>query len=190
MSTQLATIDAALGQLRASLASIEDEMFGSQLKLTASVLGNAVTSAREGVNPARVGDIEFALNDLVAVVDQLSAADADRVLPTVKTIQAEVGRLKQAASLPADLISNIKALQSKLRDRRAAIERQAYAAAGAAGPLPHPPAELRTEATRLRERLIAAGFTVPALDALIEAREEFRLHSVNDLMNELDVVLG
>ena len=38
---------------------------------------------------------------------------------------------------------------------------------GAAEPLPHPPAELRAEALPIREQLAAAGFTTPALDALI-----------------------
>jgi hypothetical protein len=188
-SPSLAAAEAALSELRASSAAIDDDMFGSQLKLVSAVLSNAVAAARDGVNPARVSDIEFALNDLVGVVDQLKGADAAQVATAVQSLRTEVRHLKEAVSLPADVVSAIQNLQSKLRTRRAAIERQTYAAGGAE-PLPHAPAELRQSALPLRERLAAAGFSVPALDALIESPDDFRLHRVNDLMNELDVVLG
>jgi hypothetical protein len=189
VSASIAKVQAALDPLRAAASAVDDEMFAAQLNLSVTVLANALFSARDGLNPARVGDIEFALNDVAGVVDQLSAADAARLIPMLNVLRADVARLKEAASLPQDVIARVRALQAKLRERRAAIERKAYAA-GADSPIPHPPAELQPEAAALRERLAAAGFSLPALDALIAASDEFRLHSVNDLMNELDVVLG
>ena len=190
MSEELALIDAALFQLKAAAAEV-DPMYATQMQLTVNMLSNAVESARQGVNPAIVNDIEFALNDLGGVVRELGAADAERIAPILTLLEDDVARLKESAALPTALLNAIRAFQTKLKARRAAIERQTYRPEGSPEePLPHPPEELQREGTPLRQQLAAAGFSTPALDALIADPASLRFHSINEIVNELDVVVG
>ena len=73
-------IEAALFQLRAAASDIDREI-APQLGLSANVLANAIAAGRDGVNAAVASDIEFALNDLSAAVDELPQPDADRLAP-------------------------------------------------------------------------------------------------------------
>ena len=188
--TNVLMLESALFHFRAVAASVEDEMFASQLRLTLSVLSNAVEAAKDGVNAALVSDIEFALNDVVAVVDELPAADAERLGPPLEMLRNDVAALKEATSIAPETVRLLKVFQSKLKERRTAIERQTYVEGGATAPLPHPPAELRAEALPLRDELAAAGFATPALDVLIDAPDELRFHSINAIIDELDVIAG
>jgi hypothetical protein len=190
MSEELALIEAALFQLKAAASEV-DPINASQMQLTISMLANAVDAARQGVSAAAVNDVEFALNDLSAVLGELSAADADRIGPIVAMLQDDVARMKEANELPATVTSAIRAFQTKLKARRAAIERQTYRPEGSPEePLPHPPQELQREAMPLREKLSGAGFSTPALDALIADPASLRFHSITDILNELDVISG
>ena len=99
-------------------------------------------------------------------------------------------RLKEATSLDASVVARIRALQAKLRARRAAIERQTFREGGDDAPLPHPPEELREEALPLRDALAASGFATPALDGLIDDPSALRFHSINEIVDELDVIAG
>jgi hypothetical protein len=182
-------VEAALFQVKRAIDSVTDEMVAPQLRLSMTVLSNAVETAGESLSAAAVNDVEFALNDVAAMVGELSAIDAANVAPALELLQADVRRLKQATSLSASAVSSIRALQSKLRVRAAAIERQTYRPEGAAEePLPHPPEQLRTEAMPLRQQLAAAGFATPALDGLIADPSSLRFHSVNEIIIELDVI--
>jgi hypothetical protein len=190
MSEELALIEAALFQLKAAAADV-DPMSASQVQLMVSMLANAIESARAGVSPATVNDVEFALSDLAGIVRDLNAADAERIEPIVKLLQEDVDRLKQATALPAAVTTAIRALQTKLKARRAAIERQTYRPEGApAEELPHPPADLQKEAVPLRQQLAAAGFSTPALDGLVADPESLLFHSITEILNELDVIVG
>jgi hypothetical protein len=143
------------------------------------------------VSAATVNDIEFALSDLAGVVRDLSAADAERIEPIVKLLQDDVARLKESTALPATVTTAIRALQSKLKARRAAIERQTYRPEGAPPEeLPHPPQEVQREAVPLRQQLAAAGFATPGLDGLISDPSSLRFHSITEILNELDVIVG
>jgi outer membrane murein-binding lipoprotein Lpp len=175
-------LEAALFQLRNGAEGL------SELDLFFSVLTNAVAGARDGVNAARVNDIEFALNDLAAAIDELPAADYERLAELLQMMRDDVARLKQETSLPREVVDGIRALQTKLRARGAAIERQTYRET--AEPLPHSPEELRAEALPLRERLAAAGFATPALDMLIDDPSSLRFHSIGEIVDELDVITG
>jgi hypothetical protein len=184
-------LEAALFQLKTAIDSVTDEMVAPQLRLSMTVLSNAVETAGQSPSAAAVNDVEFALNDVAAMVGELSAIDAANVTPALELLQADVGRLKQATSLSASAVSSIRALQSRLRARATAIERQTYRPDGAAEePLPHPPEQLRAEAVPLRQQLAAAGFATPALDGLITEPSSLRFHSINDIINELDVIAG
>lgn len=189
--TDTAMLEASLFQLKAALGAIDDPMFTTQVRLSTEVLSNAVSAAGASLSAAALNDIEFALNDVVAVVGELSAADADRVTPALEMMQKDVASLKEATALPKSVIGAIRELQSKLRIRRTAIERSTYREAGTPEePLPHAPADLRAEALPLRQKLATAGFSTPALDDLIADPASLRFHSINEIINELDVVVG
>lgn len=189
MSEELALLDAGLFQLKSAAATI-DPMFGTQMQFTISVLGTAIDSARQSVSPAAVTDIEFALNDVIEVIDQLSAADAERMAPIVAMLQDDLAQLKRSTSLPEPVIEGLRALQDKLRVRRRAIQQHTFREAGTEEALPHPPEELHADAATIRPLLTRAGFATPALDGLIADPSTLRLHSIEEILNELDVIVG
>lgn len=180
-------MDAALAQLREAAA--EDDSLLT-VRISADVLGNAVAAARDhGVNAARVNDIEFALHDLIEAVDDAGAPDA--VCVVVAQLQNEAAALRRQTQLPREILDAARALQAKLRARAKAMERAQYRVEGAeAGVLPHSPEELRADAVPLARHLVAAGFATPALDALIATRNELRYHTLNEVDDELDAILG
>lgn len=182
-------IEAALFQLRAAVEEV-DPALAPQLRLCVSVLAKAVEGARDEVNAARVSDIEFALNDLGAAIDELPQTDAGPLLPLLAAIRGDVESLKTATSLNPALLDQIHAFEWKLRDRMKAIERQTYVESGAETPLPHPPKELRHEAIPLAQQLAAAGFATPSLDALITDPDSLRFHSIREILDELEVIAG
>ncbi|MDQ3282305.1 MAG: hypothetical protein M3Q69_12945 [Acidobacteriota bacterium] len=186
--SELLMMEAALFQLRAALEA--DDPQSLPIRLSADVLGNAVLAAKSaGVNAARVNDIEFALNDLVAAIDDAGAPDG--VYAAVAMLQNDAAALRGQTALPQELIDSIRALQTKLRARTKAMERAQYRAEGTdPEPLPHPPEELRMEAIPLARHLAGAGFDTPALDALVADPESLRYHSMNEIVDELDVIAG
>jgi hypothetical protein len=190
MSEELVLVEAALFQLKSAASSV-DPMTASQMQLTISVLANAIEAAGQGVSAATVNDIEFALNDVAGMMGELNAADVERIAPIVTVLQDDVARLKESTSLPPAIINGIRAFQAKLKTRRAAVERATYRPEGAPEePLPHLPEELQREAVPLRQQLAAAGFATPALDGLIAEPAALRFHSINEILNELDVIVG
>lgn len=180
-------MEAALFQLR---AAIGDDPSFMAIRLGADVLSNAVIAAKNGgVNAARVNDIEFALNDLIAAIDDAGAPD--EVYSAVALLQNDAATLRNATALPAELVQTIRELQSKLKTRANAMERAQYRMEGSvAESLPHPPRELREAAIPIVRQLAAAGFDTPALDLLVAQPEELRYHTINEIVDELDVVLG
>lgn len=180
-------MEAALFQLRAALDDDPDLL---PIRISTDVLAQAVAAAKAGpINAARVKDIEFALNDLVAAVDDAGAPDA--VCAAVALLQNDTAALRRQTAIPATLLTAIADLQARLRTRAKALERGQYRAEGtAAAPLPHPPAELRELAIPLARQLAAEGFDTPALDLLIADPDELRYHSINEILDELDVIAG
>ncbi|HSY49769.1 MAG TPA: hypothetical protein VLC46_13230 [Thermoanaerobaculia bacterium] len=186
--TDVVMLEAALFQLRAAASDV-DPSSAPQLGLCLNVLASAIAAGQGGVNAAIVSDIEFALNDLSAAIDELGQADADRLTPLMEALREDLAGLKSATALDPALIAQIRGFQAKLRERMKAIERQTYVEGGSA-PLPHPPAELREEALPLARQLLASGFQTPALDSLIADPESLRFHSIRELIDELDVIAG
>jgi len=185
--SELLMMEAALFQLRSALAD-DPELL--PMRLSADVLANAVAAAKDtGINAARVNDIEFALNDLVMAVDDAGAPDA--ICSAIALLQNDTAALRRATALPAETITAIRDLQTRLRARAKAQERSQYRAEGTeAAPLPHPHAELRELAIPLARQLAAAGFDTPVLESLIAERDELRYHTLNELVDELDVIAG
>lgn len=186
--SELTMMEAALFQLKAALG---DDPQLLAIRLSADVLGHAVASAKaSGVNAARVNDIEFALSDLVAAIDDATVAP-DEIYAAVALLQNDAAALRSANALPAEIVSAMRALQARCRERAKALDRGQYRAEGAeAEPLPHPPEELRNAAIPICRQLEAAGFATPALDELIAHPNETRYHSLNEISDEIDAILG
>jgi hypothetical protein len=185
--SELVMMEAALFQLRAAL---EEDPQLLPIRLSADVLSHAVLAAKEhGINAARVNDIEFALNDLTAAVDDVGAPD--EICTAVAMLQNDTARLRAACALDKDLVDAVRALQTKLRTRAKALERGQYRAEGTEPePLPHPPEELREAASSIAQQLAAAGFETPSLDTLLADPDSVRYHTLNEIVDELDVIIG
>jgi hypothetical protein len=124
--SELLMMEAALFQLRAAL---EDDPELLPIRLSANVLANAVSAAKAGgINAARVNDIEFALNDLVAAVDDAGAPDA--VCTAVALLQNDTALLRKATALAPEILEAIHGLQARLLQRGKALERSQYRAEG------------------------------------------------------------
>jgi len=175
--TEVTMLEAALFQLRGAIDGIEDPFLRSQIRLGTDVLSNAIANASNGVNAASVNEIEFALNDVTGAVGELSAPEAANLLPMVEMMQRDVAALKELTALSPDVVSAIRALQAKLKIRRGAIERQTFV-------------ENPADALPLCVSLTGAGFATPALDALIDDPASLRFHSINEIIDELDVIAG
>jgi hypothetical protein len=186
--TGVVMLEAALFQLRAASGDVDPES-APQLGLCINVLAGAIAAGHDRVNAAIVNDIEFATNDLSTAIDELPQTDADRLAPLLAVLREDLSILKSATALDPGLIARIRAFQMKLRERMKAIERQTYVE-GDSVPLPHPPEALREEAIPFAGQLAAAGFPTPALDALLAEPESLRFHSIRDLFDELDVIVG
>ncbi len=180
-------MEAALFQLRATIADNSELL---PMRLSADVLANAVAAAMAGgINAARVNDIAFALNDLVAAVDDAGAPDA--ICSAIALLQNDTAALHRANALPIETVNAIRDLQTRLRARAKALERSQYRAEGMdPAPLPHPPEELHELAIPLARQLTAAGFATPSLDELIADPDELRYHTINEIVDELDVIAG
>ncbi len=185
---EIVMMQAALFQVRAAITGIEDPFTRSQVQLASDVLANALAGAASELNAARVGEIEFALNDLAGAAGDLPAADAAAMASAFDMLRDDLASMKNAVALPQEVVTAIRELQKKLKTRKSAIERQTYVENAAAAPLPHPPEELSSEAIAIRDRLASAGYTTPALDLLIDDPASLRFHSINDIIDELDVV--
>lgn len=186
--TDVVMLEAALFQLRAAASEI-DPQSAPQLGLCVNVMAHAVAAGRDGVNASIASDIEFAMNDLSAAVDELPQSDADRLAPLMTTLRRDVDALTAATALDPAVIEQIREFQSKLRERMKAIERQTFVEGGAE-PLPHPPEALRDEAIPLARLLAAAGFKTPALKTLIADPQSLRFHSIREILDELDVIIA
>jgi hypothetical protein len=186
--TDVVMLEAALFQLRAAASDIDAEV-APQLALSINILANAIGAGRDGVNASVASDIEFAFNDLSAAVDELPQADADRLAPIMATLRRDIDALTAATALDPIVIEQIRALQSKLRERMKAIEHQTFVEGGG-DELPHPPEALRDDAIPIARQLTAAGFATPSLNGLIAEPESLRFHSIREILDELDVIAG
>ncbi len=173
--TELVMLEASLFQLQAAMRP--------ELELAVSVLANAIARARDELNAARARDIEFALNDVAEAADNLSAADADVVLPILDAMRADVAALKAATPLPANIVAVIGTVRARLTTRRDAIERRDGSSASLG-----PTDELSYVVLELRADLARAGFDTPALDAFLARPETLPLHIIVDILDELEVI--
>jgi predicted DCC family thiol-disulfide oxidoreductase YuxK len=184
---ELTTMETAVQQLR---AAVGDDPELLPMRLSADVLANAISAAKDnGINAARVNDLEFALSDLMSAVDDAGAPDV--VLAAVAQLQNDTAALRRANALPRETVSAIRDLVARLRTRAKALERNQYRVEGAEpAAAPHPPAELRELAIPIARELAAGGFATHELDQLIANPDSLRYHSVNEIADELEVIAG
>ena len=124
-------------------------------------------------------------------LEQFPTVRREQVVRLLALLREDVARLKEETSLSSDVMTSIAALQTKLKARRSAIERNLYRAEGSPEQTPpHPADELREDAIPLRDALAAAGFATPALDALIEEPASLVFQSLRDISDELEVITG
>ena len=183
-------IEAACFQLRSALAEISDDAYAMPLRIAINVLTANVAGAKAGVNASKVSDIEFALNDVLAAADELPAGDVAKIAKPLEMLRNDIESLHKLTALPQDLVDAVRVLQAKLKMRKDAIEQQTLREDVGDVTLPHPPDALKPEALAIRSKLHEAGFTTPTLDVLIERPAEFLFHSINELIDELDVIVG
>jgi hypothetical protein len=167
-----------------------DEVFSMQTKLALAMLRRAITVSTE-VTPRTVSDMQFALNDLTLVSEELPPGDRESFDPQLQAIDDVILHLRAAAMLPKPLVNRLSILRTKMAERRTAIERETYRPPEKEPtPIPHDPEALRGEADDIRLELKKAGYDTPALDRLAESPGSFRFHDVSDLIDELDVIIG
>src|ERR1043166_4852243 len=116
-------LEAALFQLRVALEAASDDPTAVQMRLGAQVLGG---SLRGEMNAARVNDIDFAVADLVAMAEGLSAEGADAIAEPLRMMREDVARLREKHELAPELVAALRAFRAKLKARRSAIERATY----------------------------------------------------------------
>jgi hypothetical protein len=186
--TDVVMLEAALFQLRAAASDIDPEV-APQLGLSINMFTNAIASGREAMNASVASDIEFAFNDLSAAVDELPQSDADRLAPMMASLGRDIDALTAATALEPTVLAQIRAFQSKLRERMKAIERQTFIEGIPEEP-PHSPEALREEAIPIARQLAAVGFATPSLNVLIADPDSVRFHSLREMLDELDVIAG
>jgi hypothetical protein len=183
--SELLMMEAALFQLRA-VVSADSSLL--PIRISADMLANAVNAAKDlGLNPARVNDIAFALNDLVAAVDDAGAPE--EILGAMMMLQSDAAALRAANSLPRQVLDRMRELKVRMQERASAMDRAQYRVEGAPeAALPHPPEELRALAAPLLNDLIAAGFETPVLAEFVARPHELRYHTLNDIVDELEAI--
>jgi hypothetical protein len=136
-------------------------------------------------------ELDFTFNDLRTFASELTEEDAARLAPSLAAIEACLASLRVAAALPDELVASIRALRAKLKTRKGALERALFRPPGAAPePVPHPPSELRDEASRIAAALQSSGFDTPELDELAASTDdELGQLSIERLVEELDLAL-
>ena len=178
-------------EMMLACSGIEEQFFGNQTMLSGNLLIDAINPALEQVNARRVRDIEFAFNDLEQLIAELPPGDFERFSRCIETFRSAIERLRELASLSAEVREEMRSLRAKLRERQVAHERALFRPPGAPEePLPHDPASLHAGAAQLREQLLREGFETPTLDQLADEPDTFELRDYGILIDEIDGIAG
>ncbi|MGK2856739.1 MAG: hypothetical protein ACSLFQ_05975 [Thermoanaerobaculia bacterium] len=186
-----ATLDEAIAGMPAAFEGFEDGMFIPQLELSRNMFANNLAAAAEQLNPRSMKELDFTFNDIRTFASELTEDDHARLAPSLDAIEGALAALRGSAALPAELVAAIKALRAKLKERKGVLERALYRPPESAPePIPHPPAELRDEASHIAAALQENGFDTPELDELVaDTGDELGQLSIERLVEELDLAL-
>ncbi len=187
----LSALNQVVAGLTATFESFDDGMFIPQLELSRNMFAGNLSAAAEQLNPRTMKELDFTYNDLRTFPSDLSDEDAARVPPSLAPIEQAPSTLPAPAALPADLVAAIKSLRAKLKTRKGALERALYRPPESeATPIPHPPSELRAEATKIADAIREQGFDTTELDELAtDSDDELGQLSIERLIDELDLAL-
>jgi len=187
----LSQLDGAIAGITTAFDSFDDGMFIPQLELSRSMFANNVRTAAVDLNPRSMKELDFTFNDLRTFASELTDEDAARLAPSLAMIETALASLREAAALHPELVAAIRVLRGKLKSRKSSLERALFRPPGSPPePLPHPPSELRDEASRIAGALQASGFDTPELDELVASTDdELGQLSIERLVEELDLAL-
>lgn len=176
--------------LSRALPAVSDDFMGKNLELSAQMLSKEASTAFELPNPRTIKGLAFALNDLIGMTGDLSSEVQSQFQAMFETLRHEVSRLQSEFSLSEATANKLKALRTRLTERRGAREKQLYLPPGSPmAPLPHEPATMQADAVVLQREVAAAGFESPALDRLAENPATFELRDVTELIDEINAIL-
>lgn len=177
-------------RLKTAIDSMAEPFYKTQLHLAATVLGNSIAAMDEEPTPAQINDAEFAFGDITAMASEVPPDDEALLNPAIEEFRGALASIKEAKSLPPELVAQARELQHKLKVRREALERQGYRFEGEEpSHVPNHPRELCLPARRLQRELAAAGFSMSSLDKLVASPDEFVYHDVADLIADIDAAI-
>lgn len=170
-------------------AGVNEQFYVNQLLLAGNLLVDTINSARENVNAHMVAEIEFALNDVRQLTEELMPEEKREFDRCFGMFDEAISALKEFAPFP-DVEGPLTSLRKKLVERIDANERATFAPPGTPkDPLPHPPSSLQAEAERVRSDLHRAGFETPVLDRLARDPEGFEIRDCDALVEEIDTII-
>lgn len=187
----LSQLEEAIAGITAAFDGFEDAMFIPQLELSRNMFANNLRTAAVDLNPRTMKELDFTFNDLRTFASELTDDDAARIAPSLAAIEDGLASLREAAALHPELVAAIRVLRGKLKSRKSSLERALFRPPESAPePVPHPPSEIRDEASRVAAALQASGFDTPELDELVGSTdEELGQLSIERLVEELDLAL-
>lgn len=172
------------------LPAVSDDFAGKNLALSVQMLSSEASTALEMPNPRTIKGLAFALNDLIGMTGDLSQEVLSQFQSPFEALREEVSRLQSEFSLPDATAGKLRALRTRLTERRAAREKQLYLPPGTPlPPLPHEPAAMQSDAVVLQREVAAAGFEAPALDRLAANPSTFEIRDVAELIDEINAIL-
>ncbi len=170
-------------------ARVSEQFYVNQLLLAGNLLIDTINGARENVNAHMVTEIEFALNDVQQLTEELMPREKAHFERCFEALQAAISGLKELAPFP-EVEGPLSRLRKKLVGRIDANERSKFAPPGTPkDPLPHPPASMQAEAEQISADLRHAGFETPVLDRLARDPEGFEIRDCDALVKEIDTII-
>ena len=179
-----------MAELSRILPAVTDDFAGKNLELSAQMLSSEASAAFEMPSPHSIKGLAFALNDLIGMTGDLNADIQSQFEAPFGVLRAEVSRLQSEFSLPEATANRLRALRTRLTERRAAREKQIYLPPGTPlTALPHEPSTMQADSVALQAEVAAAGFESQALERLAASPATFELRDVAELIDEINAIL-
>ena len=182
---------ANLRRLIDQVVALADESDEPAVKLSRVVLHDAADAAVAQPDARRIADLDFALTDLRAAVDDLPSIERNQFHQPMEELTALITEMRERTRLPQALLDHIARLRTRLEERRIAVSRQGFTPPGTTPPpLPHPTEQLAADAKDIQRALRKAGFDTPSLDQLVDSPQSVYMSELSNIVDELDVITG
>jgi len=176
--------------LSLALPAVADDFLGKHLELSVQMLSSEASAAFQQPSPRSIKGLAFALNDLIGMTGDLSPDNQSQFETSFQLLRQEMSRLQSEFALPQGTADRLRAVRSRLAERRSAREKQLYLPPGSPlAPLPHDPEQMKGEAVVLQREVASSGFESPALDRLVASPGTFEIRDVTDLIDEINAIL-